>query len=446
MNSIIIRHNIAENVAINTLFNINLDDFSSVVSIARLHEAFREVKRNRGAPGIDGVTVADFETHLTEELDQISKELQNWSYKPKPVRRVDIPKPTGGVRSLGIPCVRDRVVQASIKLTLEPKIEPHFSDSSFGFRPGRNQHQAVLKAQEYVQGGKEWVVDIDLEKFFDRINHDLLIFQLKQYTTDTKLLRLIGLTLRSGVMADGIVSATNEGSVQGSPLSPLLSNVMLDVLDKELELRGLSFCRYADDANVFVSSKEAGKRVFKSIIKFVETKLKVNLTKSKVAKSKYVKFLGFTIIFGTIAIASKPLAKAMETVRTLTPRNTCISVEATLKQVNKWYKGWAQYYAITQYPAQFNFIESRVRRRLRARIIRQHKRGRYLKRKLLARGLKPGLAYKTAYSSSGIWRKADSNGMEKAFSNHWFKTQGQYLASEQTKPFWFSKRKWIALP
>ena len=289
------------------LFSYSYKLYERICSIDELSAAFKAVKRNRGAPGIDGVTVKDFGERLFVELGQLQKELKSWSYEPKPVRLVEIPKPDGGARRLGIPCVRDRVVQAAIKAVLEPIFEPLFSTNSYGFRPNRNQWQAIHAAQRIVQSGKEHIVDIDLEKFFDRVQHDRLIHRLGEQIDDKRVLRLIGLTLRSGIMKDGIVSVTEEGTVQGSPLSPLLSNVVLDELDKELERRGLQFCRFADDCNIFTGSEKAAERVMETVTRFIERKLKlvVNKTKSKVARSQFVKFLGITIIAGTIAISMK---------------------------------------------------------------------------------------------------------------------------------------------
>lgn len=257
--------------------------FEKISSTDQLQEAFKAVKRNKGSPGIDGITIAQFEANLGEELGKLQNELCSWTYEPSPVRRVEIPKPTGGVRLLGVPCIRDRIVQASVKAVLEPILDAKFSENSYGFRPGRNQRQAVEAAQRIVQGGKEFVVDIDLSKFFDRVHHDRLIHRLSLDISDKRVLRLIGMTLRSGVMINGVVMETDEGTVQGSPLSPLLSNVALDELDKELETRGLEFCRFADDCNIFVRTEKAAERVMRSVTKFIEKKLRlvVNQEKSK---------------------------------------------------------------------------------------------------------------------------------------------------------------------
>ncbi len=267
------------------------------------------------------MTIAEFESRLDEELGRLQAELMSWTYKPSPVRRVEIPKPGGrGTRKLGVPTVRDRVVQATLKQLLEPIFEPTFSDNSYGFRPGRSQQQAVEAARGIVAGGKPYVVDLDLEQFFDRIHHDRLIARMGNQIPDKRILRVIGITLRSGVMADGLKSVTTEGTVQGSPLNPLLSNIVLDELDRELERRGLAFCRFADDCNIFVKTPKAAERVMASISKYIETRLKlvINREKSQVARSERVKFLGNTYVGETIAIAHFALQRAMAKVKELT--------------------------------------------------------------------------------------------------------------------------------
>ena len=249
--------------------------FEALCTVERLEAGFRRVKKNKGSPGVDGVTIAEFESRLNEELSRLKEELESWTYKPSPVRRVEIPKPGGkGIRLLGVPTVRDRVVHATLKALLEPIFEPLFSDHSYGFRPERNQRQAVEAAREIVAEGKPYVVDIDLSKFFDRIHHDRLIARLGQHVADKRILRLIGLLLRSGIMANGLVTPSTEGAVQGSPLSPLLSNIVLDELDKELERRGLEFCRFADDCNIFVKTPKAAERVMESVSGYIEKRLK----------------------------------------------------------------------------------------------------------------------------------------------------------------------------
>ena len=366
-----------------------LNLFEKLCSTEVLRAAFKTVDKNKGAPGIDGVTIKQFKNNLNEELSIIKQDLVTWNYYPKPVRGIEIPKPSGGKRLLGIPCIKDRVVQAAIKLLLEPLFEPQFSDNSYGFRPGRNQQQAVKHAQKIIQSGKEFIVDIDLAKFFDRIQHDRLINNLRKTVQDKRILRLIGMTLRSGIMKDGLIKQSSEGATQGSPLSPLLSNIVLDELDKTLEGRGLEFCRFADDCNIFVRTEKAAKRVMGTVTKLIEKKLKltVNKDKSKVAKSNKVKFLGMTIIAMTIAISKQSINAAMGKVKELTPRGTHLTLEKNIDKINQWYVGWSAYYRMTQYPAQLMKIEAHIRRRLRSRIVDQQKLRRSLANKLISRGI-----------------------------------------------------------
>ena len=415
--------------------------FEKLCSVEYLRKGHRAVRANKGSAGIDRVSVQEFGQRLEEELAQLKKELEGWSYEPKPVRRVEIPKPGGsGVRLLGVPGVRDRVVQATLKLLLEPIIDPYFSESSYGFRPGRNQRQAVEAAREIVRRGKEYVVDLDLSKFFDRVHHDRLIARLKGYIEDTRILRIIGKTLRSGVMVEGVVEATEEGTTQGSPLSPLLSNVVLDELDKELERRGLEFCRFADDSNIFVSSKKAAERVMSGIRKYIEKRLrlKINHEKSKVALSRSVKFLGMTIIAGTLAISAQSMQRAMDKVKELTPRGTHLTREQTMGRINTWYTGWSGYYEMTQYPWQLKKIEAHARRRLRARIVDQQKKRRNLRKLLVKRGISRKQASITAYSHKKRWALSRTRAVERAFPNRWFTGNlQQVVRSDDELPQWF---------
>jgi group II intron reverse transcriptase/maturase len=417
--------------------------FERLCSIETLEQGFKAVRKNRGAPGIDGVTIKAFEQDLDKELTRLKRELERWKYKPAPVRRVEIPKPgkDAGVRLLGVPCIRDRVVQSALKLILEPILDPTMSDNSYGFRPGRNQRQAVEAAQRIAKTGKEYVVDIDLAKFFDKVHHDRLISRLSTLIPDKRILRLIGMILRSGVMDNGVVSSTQEGTPQGGPLSPMLSNIVLDELDKELERRGLEFCRFADDCNVFVSSQKAADRVMKSVCKFIESKMKleVNRNKSKVALTKYVKFLGMTIIAGTIAISVVSMQRAMDKVKQLTPRGTHMELEATIKRINKWYIGWSGYYRMTQYPSQLRKIEAHIRRRLRSRLIDQQKRRRYLFNKLVKCGVSVRLASKTVFSNKGRWALSSTYAAHKAYPNRWFISKmNQKIRSNEKHQHWFS--------
>lgn len=431
------------------LFTEDRSLFEELCSTEGLKMGFRDVRKNKGSPGIDGVSIAEFETRLDEELAQLREELASWRYKPSPVRRVEIPKPGGkGIRLLGVPTVRDRVVHATLKRLLEPIYEPLFSNHSYGFRPERNQRQAVEAAREIVAGGKPYVVDMDLSKFFDRIHHDRLIARLGQTITDKRILRLIGLILRSGVMADGLVSPSTEGAVQGSPLSPLLSNIVLDELDKELERRGLEFCRFADDCNIFVRTPKAAERVMKSISGYIEKRLKlvVNQEKSQTARSDRVKFLGMTIVGKTIAISRKALQGAMDKVKELTPRGTHQTLEATIEEINKWYVGWSNYFGMTNYPAQLKKIEAHIRRRLRSRLVDQQKSRRNLYRKLVKRGVPRNQAAKTVFSHKARWALSNTFAVNKAYPVGWFIGEmGQAIHSDKQLPHWFDVKQWVRL-
>lgn len=428
--------------------NDRVSRFDEIINFEQLQIAFHVVRKNKGSAGVDGQTTREFENNLNEELTGLHQELMSWSYKPMPVRRVEIPKPGGkGTRSLGVPTVRDRVVQTSIKMILEPILDPTFSNSSFGFRPGRNQHQAVLQAQAIVKTGKDFIVDIDLSKFFDRINHDRIIAQLGKHTDDKQLLRLIGCTLRSGVMIEGSFEATAEGSVQGSPLSPLLSNLILDELDKELECRGLEFCRFADDCNIFVKTEVAATRVMNSISRFIENKLKlkINKEKSKVAKSRFVKFLGMTITGGAIAISKKALAGAYDRVKELTPRGSHETVESRVKRINEWYRGWSNYFSLTQFPVQLDGLESHMRRRLRAMLISQHHRRRFLYKRFRDRGASHRQAA-IVYTRQRTWALSITKATHIAWPNKWFiEDLGLMTALNSRQKHWFKLNRWPKL-
>lgn len=423
--------------------------FERLCEPAMLKSGFKQVRRNKGAPGVDKVTISEYEANLEEELSQLSEELESWSYKPKPVRLVEIDKPgSTEKRKLGIPCVRDRVVDATMKILMEPLLLPTFSDHSYGFMPKRSQKQAVSEAQRIIESGKEIVVDIDLSKFFDRINQDRLIHRLGLHIEDKRMLRLVGLKLRSGIMKDGLVSPTTEGTVQGSPLSPLLSNVVLDELDKELETRGLEFCRFADDCNIFVKTPKAGERVMRSIRTFIETrlKLKVNEDKSQVAPSRKVKFLGMTVADGAIAISNTSINRAMAKVKELTPRGSHQKLEKTIERINQWYRGWSGYYSMTQYPAQLAKIEAHIRRRLRSRIIDQQKSRRNLFNKLMKRGVPRKGAAKAVFTNDKRWVLSNKFAVTRAYPNRWFiKDMGQLIKSTEQRSHWFELSKWIRL-
>lgn len=334
------------------------------------------------------------------------------------------------------------------KLLLEPIFEPIFSAHSYGFRPERNQGQAVEAARQIVARGKPYVVDLDLSKFFDRIHHDRLIARLGQTLPDTRILRLVGLILRSGIMANGLVTPSTEGAVQGSPLSPLLSNIVLDELDKELERRGLEFCRFADDCNIFVRTPKAAERVMASIGGYIEKRLKlvVNREKSQVARSDRVKFLGLTIVGDTIAISRKALQAAMDKVKELTPRGTHLTLEASIERINSWYVGWSSYFAMTYYPAQLKKIEAHIRRRLRSRLVDQQKSKRNLFRKLVKRGVPRRQAAGAVFSNNGRWALSNTFAVTRAYPVGWFIGElGQAIRSDKQLPHWFDVRQWIRL-
>lgn len=342
----------------------------------------------------------------------------------------------------------DRVVHATLKELLEPIFDAQFSAHSYGFRPERNQRQAVEAAREIVAGGKPFVVDIDLSTFFDRIHHDRLINRLGHHVPDKRILRLIGLLLRSGIMANGITSPSMEGTVQGSPLSPLLSNIVLDELDKELERRGLEICRFADDCNIFVKMPKAAKRVMESISQYIEKRLKrvVNLEKSQIARSDRVTFLGMTIVGTSIAISHKALQAAMAKVKELTPRGTHQRLEQTLEEINSGYVGWAGYFNITIYPSQLKKIEAHIRRRLRSRRVSQQKSKRNLYRKLVKRGVARSHAAKTVFSNHKRWKLSNTFAVNKAYPVGCFiGEKGQAIQSDKQLSHWFDLRHWISL-
>ena len=407
-----------------------------------LRRAFKKVKANRGAPGSDGEAIEEFESDLETGLEKLRKELTGWTYRPGPVRRVVIPKPGGGERLLGVANVRDRIVQQAMVMVMEPLFEPGFSDHSYGFRPGRSQRDAIAQAKEHVGTGKEWVVDLDLERFFDTVNHDRVIHLLKGKVKDRRMIRLVGLTLRSGIWIDGKVEKSREGLPQGSPLSPLLSNIVLDELDGELEKRGLDFVRFADDCNVFVRSEKAAKRVLEKLTRFIEEKLKlkVNRTKSKIGPSGAVKFLGLTVLAGgMVAISVASMTKAKAKVKELLPRSAKAPLEEQIENVNRWYRGWAEYYAMSEYPGQLKAIEARIRVRFRLQFIKNHKRKKYLVRKLEKRGVRRATAYREVYlRNHGRWRLAHTYSVAQAWPEGWFRDQGLSTVSREKRTHWKS--------
>ena len=392
-------------------------------------QAFKRVKSNKGSPGIDGMTVEQLPGHLKEHWPAIREQLLSGTYKPQPVKRVEIPKPDGGVRQLGIPTVLDRMVQQAAMQVLQSRWDAEFSEHSHGFRPGRSAHQAVAKAQKYVASGRRWVVDLDLEKFFDRVNHDKLMARAAERVGDRRMLKLIRAFLRAGVMENGLVGPVEEGTPQGGPLSPLLSNLVLDELDRELERRKHCFVRYADDCNIYVRSRRAGERVKRSITSFItrRLKLKVNEQKSAVARPADRKFLGFSLTRAhepKRRIAVKALVRFKRKVRELTGRKRGISIEQMTKELSSYLRGWKGYFGFCETPSVLERLDQWIRQRLRSVIWKQWKRGRIRFAKLHQRGVSRDLAAQTAGSSHGPWRIANSPAMKYAFPNAYFDLLG----------------------
>jgi RNA-directed DNA polymerase len=394
-----------------------------------LKKALKRVRSNKGSPGIDGMTVDELPGYLKEHWPTHREQLLSGTYTPKPVRRVEIPKGGGGVRKLGIPTVLDRFIQQAVMQVLQGRWDRTFSEHSFGFRPGRSAHQAVTKAQEYIALGNHCVVDIDLEKFFDRVNHDILMGRIARRVADKRCLKLIRAFLNAGVMENGLVSPTDEGTPQGGPLSPLLSNIVLDDLDKELERRGHRFVRYADDCNIYVKSERAGQRVMESVSSFLVKKLKlrVNGEKSAVAKVGERGFLGFSFLNRKEPkrrIAPKAIRRFKERVRGLTRRTRGISIGRMVEQLGTYLIGWRGYFAYCETPSVLGNLDSWVRRRLRCVVWKQWKRGRTRFAELRKRDVNRNLAAKTAGSAHGPWNVSRSPALSVALPNVYFDSLG----------------------
>ena len=401
----------------------------AIVERDNLRKALAQVKRNKGAPGIDGMSVDDLAPYLKEHWPAIRAQLLDGTYQPQPVRRVEIPKASGGTRPLGIPTVLDRLIQQAVMQVLQAGWDGTLSEASFGFRPGRSAHQAVQRAQELIASGHDHVVDIDLEKFFDRVNHDILMGLVAKRVADKRILKLIRGFLTAGVLADGLVGPTEEGTPQGGPLSPLLSNLMLDVLDKELETRGLNFVRYADDCNIYVRSQRAGERVMASIDRFLtgRLKLRVNKAKSAVARPGKRKFLGFSFTSGTQPrrrIAPQSLARFRSRVRELTRRTQGRSLAQIVKELSVYLIGWRGYFGFCETPSVLRNLDQWTRRRLRAIVWKQWKRGPTRFAELRRCGVGRDLAAQTAGSPHGPWRLSNSPALTFALPNAFFTSLG----------------------
>lgn len=376
-----------------------------------LQIAMARVIANGGSPGVDGMTVKKLEEHFERHGQQITQDLLSGTYRPQPVKRVEIPKPDGGVRKLGIPTAVDRVVQQAILLVLSPQWDETFSDNSFGFRPYRSAQDAVARAQSYLEEGYKWVVDMDLEKFFDRVNHDVLMSRVARRVKDKRLLKLIRAFLNAGVMENGLFSGTREGTPQGGPLSPLLSNLLLDELDQELESRGLRFSRYADDCNIYVKSRRAGERVLSSVTSWLDKqlRLKVNRDKSAVDRPWNRKFLGFTFtVQRKIAIARQSKAKFKQRVRDITRRNRGSSLARVISELRSYLLGWRGYFGFCQTRSVLRDLDSWIHRRLRSYAWQQWKTGKRRFKELRQLGVGKDLAAQTAGSRKGVWHNSRS--------------------------------------
>jgi RNA-directed DNA polymerase len=394
-----------------------------------LKKAWQQVKANQGSAGIDRMTVGQLSDYLKQHWPVLREQLLNGTYEPRPVRRVEIPKPDGGMRKLGIPTVLDRLVQQAVMQVLQRCWDRTFSESSYGFRPGRSAHPAVAQAQQYIAEGYGWCIDLDLEKFFDRVNHDKLMGRIAKRVGDKRLLKLIRAFLNAGVMENGLVSPSVEGAPQGGPLSPLLSNLVLDELDRELECRGLRFVRYADDCNIYVRSQRAGQRVMESMTRFIthKLKLKVNEAKSAVARPQERKFLGFSFTDGPEvkrAIAPKALERCKKRIREITCRAKSVSLEATMTELVPYLRGWQGYFGFCETPEVLMSLIRWVRLRLRAALWRQWKTPRRRRAALLERGVRPRLASNTAGSGLGPWYLARAKALSVGLSNAYFASLG----------------------
>ena len=399
--------------------------------------ALKRVISNKGSHGVDGMKIDELREHIKKHWDTIKAKILESKYNPSPVRRVEIPKVDGGVRLLGIPTVQDRLIQQGIAQVLSRIYEPLFSNNSFGFRPRRGAKDAVTKSKQYINEGNRWVIDMDLEKFFDKVNHDILMGKLEKKIKDKRLLSLIRKYLKSGILINGVSVTSAEGTPQGGPLSPLLANIMLDELDKELEKRGHKFCRYADDNNVYVKSKRAGIRVMESMIKLIENKLKLKVNKDKSAVDfvSKRKFLGFSFYFAKggaeIRIHEKSIKRFKDKIKFYTNRNIGISMESRLKKLNQIMRGWINYYGIANAVAKLKELDKWIRRRLRACIWKQWKKISTRHRNLVKLGINKYKAWEYANTRKGYWRISKSPILSKSLNNKYLESLG-FVSLTQT--------------
>jgi len=406
-----------------------LRQMDAVVERHNLWRAYERVMQNKGAAGVDGLTVFEFKAWLQQHWPSVKTALLGGNYIPAAIRKVEIPKPNGGVRTLGIPTVLDRLIQQALLQVLQPEFDPEFSEHSYGFRPGRNAWQAVQRAQGYIKEGRRWVVDLDLEKFFDRVNHDILMSRVARRVEDERVLKLIRRYLEAGMMSAGIVSARTEGAPQGSPLSPLLSNILLTDMDRELERRGHRFCRYADDCNIYVKSEAAGRHAMAAITGYLEKKLKlqVNRDKSAVARPWQRKFLGYSVTWhkqAHLKIADSSLKRLKDRVREIVVGNASRNLGATIAALNPVLRGWTSYFRLTEVKGVLEELDGWIRRKLRCLLWRQWKRPATRNKKLQVQGLDKTRAWKSASNGRGPWWNAGASHMNAAYPKRFFDVLG----------------------
>jgi RNA-directed DNA polymerase len=415
----------------------------TAVERSNMRCAYERVVKNEGAPGVDGLTVADLKPWLKAHWPKVRQALLAGEYMPAAVRKVEIPKPQGGVRTLGIPTVVDRLIQQALHQVLQPLFEPEFSESSYGFRPGRNAHQAVEAARSYVAEGRRWVVDLDLEKFFDRVNHDVLMARVARRVKDKRVLKLIRRYLEAGLMEGGVVSARTEGTPQGGPLSPLLSNILLTDRDRELERRGHRFCRYADDCNIYVGSERSGQRVMTAITAFLEQrlKLKVNAAKSAVARPWRRKFLGYSMTWHQkpkLKIAQQSHKRLAEKIRKTLRAARGRSLKQVIEQLNPQLRGWIGYFRLTEVKRVLEEIDGWIRHKLRALLWRQWKRVYTRAKNLMRAGLSALRAWTSATNGRGPWWNGGASHMHEAYPKSWFDQMGLISLLDTQRRFSFA--------
>jgi RNA-directed DNA polymerase len=406
-----------------------LRQMDAVVERSNLWQAYERVMRNKGAAGVDGLTVSEFKAWLQQHWPSVKAALLEGNYIPAAIRKVEIPKPKGGVRTLGIPTVLDRLIQQALLQVLQPGFDPTFSEHSYGFRPGRNAWQAVQRAQSYIGEGRRWVVDLDLEKFFDRVNHDILMSRVARRVQDERILKLIRRYLEAGMMSEGVVSARTEGTPQGGPLSPLLSNILLTDLDRELERRGHRFCRYADDCNIYVKSEVAGQHAMAAITDYLERKLKlqVNRDKSAVARPWQRKFLGYSVTMhkqARLKIGDSSLKRLKDRVREIVVGNASRNLGKTSEALNPVLRGWTSYFRLTEVKGVLQVLDGWIRRKLRCLLWRQWKRPATRNKRLQERGLGETRAWKSASNGRGPWWNAGASHMNAAYPKSFFDELG----------------------